>query len=180
MSTPGGCASCSRTTGASGAPMKRCSKCHDTLYCSRVCQLKDWPSHKTTCRPTDISPPPNTIKFNQVKVNPVQAISKTTAENAHVAPTPAAWEGIAQAIPATDNTGHTSTPWRKTDRPIRLPYAMGSTGFAEASSDRPVMTSGAASRRKPRRPVMLKPPRIQEGSRSINPSQRQLLRQALL
>lgn len=144
MSTPGGCASCSRTTGASGAPMKRCSKCHDTLYCSRECQLKDWPSYKTTCRPTDISPPPNTIKFNQVRADPVQPIAKSPmAENVHVAPTPAAWEGIAQAITTTDNTGHTSTPWRRTDRPIRLPYAMGSTGFADASSDRQAPRSSA-------------------------------------
>lgn len=28
---------------------KRCSKCHTSLYCSRKCQVNDWPNHKLIC-----------------------------------------------------------------------------------------------------------------------------------
>jgi len=27
----------------------RCSKCRAALYCDRVCQLKHWPVHKSSC-----------------------------------------------------------------------------------------------------------------------------------
>ncbi|KJE94591.1 hypothetical protein CAOG_05217 [Capsaspora owczarzaki ATCC 30864] len=29
--------------------VKRCGKCFKTYYCSRECQVKDWPRHKTEC-----------------------------------------------------------------------------------------------------------------------------------
>lgn len=28
----------------------RCARCRKTHYCSRTCQAKDWPQHKTTCQ----------------------------------------------------------------------------------------------------------------------------------
>jgi hypothetical protein len=88
--------------------------------------------------------PTNTIKYNQVKVDPVQSNAEPPmANNAHVATTPTAWTGLARAVPTTDNFGHTSTPWRRTDRSIGLPHAMRSTGFADASSDRQAPSSSA-------------------------------------
>jgi SET and MYND domain-containing protein len=29
--------------------LSKCSKCHEASYCSRDCQLKDWPQHKLEC-----------------------------------------------------------------------------------------------------------------------------------
>lgn len=31
------------------AAYKRCSKCKSVWYCSRECQVGDWPTHKPTC-----------------------------------------------------------------------------------------------------------------------------------
>ncbi|PRP85944.1 zinc finger MYND domain-containing protein 10 [Planoprotostelium fungivorum] len=33
-------------------PGKRCSKCSAAAYCSRECQVKDWPTHKRICKPS--------------------------------------------------------------------------------------------------------------------------------
>jgi len=33
-------------------PFKACAKCRATIYCSRECQVKAWPLHKTTCENT--------------------------------------------------------------------------------------------------------------------------------
>jgi hypothetical protein len=30
---------------------KYCKRCTKTIYCSKECQVKHWPTHKTTCRP---------------------------------------------------------------------------------------------------------------------------------
>ncbi|KAJ7927085.1 hypothetical protein B0H13DRAFT_1971574 [Mycena leptocephala] len=30
--------------------LKKCSKCRMTVYCSRTCQVRDWPQHKKSCR----------------------------------------------------------------------------------------------------------------------------------
>lgn len=35
--------------------MKRCSQCHERHYCSRDCQLADWPEHKRSCTKTSVS-----------------------------------------------------------------------------------------------------------------------------
>ena len=37
------------TCGTWGAPMKKCSRCKETLYCSRACQKADWGEHKHGC-----------------------------------------------------------------------------------------------------------------------------------
>eukprot|EP01100_Stratorugosa_tubuloviscum_P014104 TRINITY_DN737_c0_g1_i1.p1 TRINITY_DN737_c0_g1~~TRINITY_DN737_c0_g1_i1.p1 ORF type:complete len:530 (-),score=269.85 TRINITY_DN737_c0_g1_i1:101-1690(-) len=34
--------------------LKRCSRCQQKLYCSRECQVANWPTHKSICKP----PPP--------------------------------------------------------------------------------------------------------------------------
>lgn len=36
-------------TGPAKGKLKACSKCHRTLYCSRECQVADWPKHKLVC-----------------------------------------------------------------------------------------------------------------------------------
>ncbi|KAH3764569.1 hypothetical protein Pelo_3587 [Pelomyxa schiedti] len=46
-----------------GKPMQslRCTRCTTTYYCNQVCQKKDWPHHKASCRPpSKPSPPPST------------------------------------------------------------------------------------------------------------------------
>ncbi len=40
------CDSC----GTSGANFSRCARCRTAIYCSRDCQTKDWPNHKTICK----------------------------------------------------------------------------------------------------------------------------------
>jgi len=40
------CASCHQT----GLKLKKCSRCRNISYCSRKCQVKDWPKHKEICR----------------------------------------------------------------------------------------------------------------------------------
>lgn len=30
--------------------LQKCAKCRSTLYCTRACQVADWPVHKTICR----------------------------------------------------------------------------------------------------------------------------------
>lgn len=46
------CATCQQIEDASN-PLKKCSRCSTTLYCSRGCQKADWPTHKRTCRTAD-------------------------------------------------------------------------------------------------------------------------------
>ena len=36
--------------GTWGSLMKTCSRCKETLYCSRACQRADWGTHKHTCK----------------------------------------------------------------------------------------------------------------------------------
>jgi len=40
------CAKCAMSTGS----LNGCSKCHLVSYCSRECQLSDWPKHKPSCK----------------------------------------------------------------------------------------------------------------------------------
>jgi hypothetical protein len=37
------------TCGKTGNHMKTCAKCHVTNYCSRECQISNWPVHKVNC-----------------------------------------------------------------------------------------------------------------------------------
>ncbi|KAF7336450.1 hypothetical protein MSAN_02299200 [Mycena sanguinolenta] len=32
-----------------GQPLRKCSKCRSAFYCSKDCQIRDWPVHKKTC-----------------------------------------------------------------------------------------------------------------------------------
>jgi hypothetical protein len=40
------CLTCSKTTGAGGGELSTCSRCNTARYCSRECQVKDFPRHK--------------------------------------------------------------------------------------------------------------------------------------
>lgn len=42
------CVSC-RGTPPDEKPLSACSQCQHAMYCSRACQVKDWPLHKPTC-----------------------------------------------------------------------------------------------------------------------------------
>ena len=44
----GVCSNC-QNPGREGAPLKRCSRCQCTFYCSALCQKQDWRSHKAVC-----------------------------------------------------------------------------------------------------------------------------------
>ncbi|XP_074649879.1 uncharacterized protein LOC141905051 [Tubulanus polymorphus] len=43
--------SCCHVCGEIRNPMKRCTRCHNVMYCSRECQIKNWPEHRVTCIP---------------------------------------------------------------------------------------------------------------------------------
>ena len=43
------CGGCKKESSPS-LPLKRCSRCHIVLYCSRDCQNNDFSSHKTSCK----------------------------------------------------------------------------------------------------------------------------------
>jgi ankyrin repeat protein len=43
------CAACGSSSGASDAPLKRCSRCQSVKYCSALCQRTHWPAHKASC-----------------------------------------------------------------------------------------------------------------------------------
>jgi hypothetical protein len=41
---------CSQTSGEGGATLSKCSRCQEARYCSRECQIKDFPRHKQVCK----------------------------------------------------------------------------------------------------------------------------------
>jgi hypothetical protein len=43
------CLACSKTSGE-GAALNKCSRCQEARYCSRACQIKDFPQHKKVCK----------------------------------------------------------------------------------------------------------------------------------
>lgn len=44
------CGSCPASRRADGKPLDHCGKCKIQQYCSKECQVKDWPSHKVQCK----------------------------------------------------------------------------------------------------------------------------------
>lgn len=50
------CAVCSRQVAADGEILKRCARCHKVLYCSKKCQVADWPKHQTVCSTEKTTP----------------------------------------------------------------------------------------------------------------------------
>jgi hypothetical protein len=44
------CLACSKTSGEGGAALSKCSRCQEARYCSRACQIKDFPQHKKVCK----------------------------------------------------------------------------------------------------------------------------------
>lgn len=43
------CNGCGAPENPSTTPLQLCSRCKDALYCSRDCQMGDWPEHKRSC-----------------------------------------------------------------------------------------------------------------------------------
>ena len=46
IDSPGACGNCLKD----GGQFARCSGCKYVRYCSKNCQVEDWPSHKQLCR----------------------------------------------------------------------------------------------------------------------------------
>jgi len=47
------CGNCAKPSAPeNGGSLQRCVGCHETYYCSKVCQKVDWPKHKKTCKPS--------------------------------------------------------------------------------------------------------------------------------
>jgi hypothetical protein len=44
------CLACSKTSGEGGVTLSKCSRCQEARYCSRACQIKDFPRHKKICK----------------------------------------------------------------------------------------------------------------------------------
>ena len=55
MAEAGGPARECLNCGASGAGLKRCSRCHAAWFCSRACQRAYWPFHKAECVRNDFA-----------------------------------------------------------------------------------------------------------------------------
>jgi hypothetical protein len=64
MSRSGICYTCQNVSNA----IKSCGRCKNVKYCSRTCQIDDWPSHKETCN--------TTLKKTKTKINK-SAVSQT-------------------------------------------------------------------------------------------------------
>lgn len=47
--------------------IRKCSKCLHTLYCSRKCQIEDWPLHKNKCYEIDPTEPLSSIVISKSK-----------------------------------------------------------------------------------------------------------------
>jgi hypothetical protein len=43
------CGGCGQKAGDAAAKFSRCGRCKETCYCSRACQAKHWPTHRTKC-----------------------------------------------------------------------------------------------------------------------------------
>lgn len=54
---PPRCATCRKAATGASTPLSRCAKCKTTTYCSRVCQVTDWKSHKKACGKLVLPPP---------------------------------------------------------------------------------------------------------------------------
>ncbi|XP_002732413.1 uncharacterized protein LOC100366649 [Saccoglossus kowalevskii] len=62
-----------------GKILKRCTKCHDAFYCSRECQIQDWPSHRSSCKPlkTSTDTEKDAVKTNKTESNNCAASQKS-------------------------------------------------------------------------------------------------------
>jgi len=43
------CSACGENPQTSGKILKKCASCKTSMYCSRECQVADWPTHKKSC-----------------------------------------------------------------------------------------------------------------------------------
>ena len=50
------CYKCHKTvTGPGKTKLSKCARCHSITYCSRECQVKDWPRHREYCIPVMVT-----------------------------------------------------------------------------------------------------------------------------
>ena len=45
------CHKCDKTGKRKKDKLSKCARCHAVTYCSRECQVEDWPRHKENCVP---------------------------------------------------------------------------------------------------------------------------------
>ncbi|PPQ85086.1 hypothetical protein CVT26_005604 [Gymnopilus dilepis] len=64
---PSACSNCANVS-QNGQELQRCGRCKMTWYCSKDCQKKHWPAHKTSCKETPSSIPKMITSFMANKV----------------------------------------------------------------------------------------------------------------
>lgn len=67
---------CESCGGGSPETLLKCARCHETRYCSRDCQKKDWRVHKKKCKKA-------TMSHNQAYKKKLRKKAKAVRENPH-------------------------------------------------------------------------------------------------